>query len=377
VTLDDPLTNPPGVAKYKQIYQLLRQSIDDGTYSAGKRLPSENELVKRLSASRPTIGRAFAQLESEGLIQRRAGSGTFVSSQAAMPHRSFGLLIPDLGVTEIFEPICQGISQGQNGDHHDLIWGPLFDRDASKEIQAERLCEHFLTRRPAGVFFAPLELTERKDETNLRIAKDFEDAGIPLVLLDRDIVEYPKRSRHDVVGIDNHRAGIVMTEHLLDAGARRIVFFARPYSAPTVNIRIMGYRSAMEARGLDKSAQMVCFADPTEASAVEDLLRDQRPDAILCPNDVTAVQLMTTLMRMGMRIPGDVRVTGMDDLKYASLLQVPLTSISQPGLAIGATAMLAMRDRVANPQMPARNFLVDFKLMVRASSKRGVDCGFA
>jgi DNA-binding LacI/PurR family transcriptional regulator len=370
VTLDDPLANPPGVAKYKQIYLLLRQSIEDGTYSAGTRLPSENELVKRLSASRPTIGRAFAQLESEGLIQRRAGSGTFVSSQTAMANLSFGLLIPDLGATEIFETICQGISQGRNGSHHDLIWGPLFDGDASKVIQAERLSEHFLSRKPAGVFFAPLESTEGKDEANLRIAKNFEDAGIPLVLLDRDIVEYPKRSRYDVVGIDNHRAGMVMTEHLLDAGAQRIVFFARPYSAPTVKLRIMGYRSAAEARGLDRSAQRICFADPTELSAVEELMRENRPDAILCANDVTAVHLMTTLMRMGVRIPGDVRVTGMDDLKYASLLQVPLTSIRQPGLAIGATAMLAMRDRVANPQMPARDLHVDFELKVRDSSRR-------
>ncbi len=370
MTLDDPLANPPGVAKYKQIYLLLRQLIEDGTYSAGTRLPSENELVKRLSASRPTIGRAFAQLESEGLIQRRAGSGTFVSSQAAMPHASFGLLIPDLGVTEIFEPICQGISQGKNGDHHDLIWGPLFDRDASQEIQAERLCEHYVLRRVAGVFFAPLESTEGKDEANLKIAKNFEDAGIPLVLLDRDIVEYPKRSRYDVVGIDNHRAGLVMTEHLLDVGAQRIVFFARPYSAPTVTIRIMGYRSAMEARGRDRVEQNVCFADPTDGGAVEELLKLHRPDAILCANDLTAVQLMTTLVKLGVRIPADVRLTGMDDLKYARLLQVPLTSIRQPGLAIGATAMVAMRDRVANPEVPARNFLVDFELMVRESTAR-------
>jgi DNA-binding LacI/PurR family transcriptional regulator len=287
-----------------------------------------------------------------------------------MPHASFGLLIPDLGVTEIFEPICQGISQGKNGDHHDLIWGPLFDRDASQEIQAERLCEHYVLRRVAGVFFAPLESTEGKDEANLKIAKNFEDAGIPLVLLDRDIVEYPKRSRYDVVGIDNHRAGLVMTEHLLDVGAQRIVFFARPYSAPTVTIRIMGYRSAMEARGRDRVEQNVCFADPTDGGAVEELLKLHRPDAILCANDLTAVQLMTTLVKLGVRIPADVRLTGMDDLKYARLLQVPLTSIRQPGLAIGATAMVAMRDRVANPEVPARNFLVDFELMVRESTAR-------
>lgn len=372
MTADDPLANVSSVAKYKHIYLLLRQSIADGTYGEGTRLPSENELVKRLSASRPTIGRALAQLESEGLIQRRAGSGTFVTPQLVEANLTFGLLIPDLGVTEIFEPICQGISQARPGDHHDLIWGPLFDREASKENQAERLCEHFLARKPSGVFFAPLELSEGKDATNERIARSFDEVGIPLVLLDRDLCEYPQRSRYDLVGIDNHRAGFVVTKHLLEAGARRTLFFARPNSAPTVGIRAMGYRNAVEAGHGELAVPVVVSADPTDTAAVERMLAVHHPDAIVCANDFTAAQLMTTLGGLGVNIPAEMRITGMDDVKYATLLQVPLTSIRQPCLQIGSTAMMAMRDRVANPEMPARSFVVDFKLMVRASSKEPV-----
>lgn len=368
--LDDPLARTTGVAKFRQIYLLLRQGIDDGTYGAGKKLPSENELVKQLSASRPTIGRALAQLESEGLIQRKAGSGTFVASQVVAANLTFGLLIPDLGVTEVFEPICQGISQSRPGGNHDLIWGPLFDPEAPKEIQAEKLCEHYLARRPSGVFFAPLELSAGMDAMNQRIAQSFEQAGIPLVLLDRDICAYPERSRFDIVGIDNHRAGQVVTRHLLDTGARRIVYFSRPRSAATVAIREIGYRSAIEERREEGLRAVAISADPRDAIAVERMMSMHDPDAIVCANDFTAAQLMTTFAGLGVGIPSDVRITGMDDLKYASMLQVPLTSIRQPCLDIGLAAMAAMQERVARPDMPGRSIFLDFRLMVRASSTR-------
>jgi DNA-binding LacI/PurR family transcriptional regulator len=103
--------------------------------------------------------------------------------------------------------------------------------------------------------------------------------------------------------------------------------------------------------------------------AVRDLLATAKPDAIVCPNDYTAAHLMTTLNALGVQIPEDIRVTGMDDVKYAGLLQVPLTSIRQPCAEIGFTALMTMHDRVAHPHLPARDLFVDFELIVRSSSR--------
>ena len=58
---------------------------------------------------------------------------------------------------------------------------------------------------------------------------------------------------------------------------------------------------------------------------------------------------------------------GMDDVEYAELLPVPLTTIHQPRRAIGQAAMAAMLDRIKNPDMLARDILMDYKLFVRAS----------
>jgi GntR family transcriptional regulator of arabinose operon len=98
-----------------------------------------------------------------------------------------------------------------------------------------------------------------------------------------------------------------------------------------------------------------------------------KPDAIVCANDRTAGHVMQSLLGVNCRIPGDVRIVGVDDVEDASLLPVPLTTVHQPCLEIGAVAMPAMLERVAIPDMPVRDILLDFRLVIRDSC--GVNLG--
>src|SRR5438309_2163511 len=100
-----------------------------------------------------------------------------------------------------------------------LLWGSPTSGAASKEQRAWQLCQQYIDRRVAGVFFAPLELTPGKDEVNRKIAEALDAAAIPTVLLDRTVTPYPERGGHDLIGIDNRRAGFRITEHLLRLGA--------------------------------------------------------------------------------------------------------------------------------------------------------------
>lgn len=357
--------------KYKRVYLQLRASIANGAHPEGEMLPSESDLVERFGVSRPTVRRALAQLVAEGLVESRMGVGSVVSNRKEREALVFGLLIPELGTTEIFEPICQGISQAHSRGRHDLIWGPSFLKGASKEVQAEHLCRYYIERKVAGVFFAPMEHFAGRDAVNHSIARALDEAGIAIVLLDRDIVLFPERSRYDLVGIDNHRAGYVLAQHLLGSGARRIAFFASPFSAHTVEARIGGYKEALHDRQDSAVQPMVKYIDPCDAPAVQIFLDEMHPDAIVCANDHTAAQLLRTLSSIGIKVPGQIRIAGIDDVKYAQLLQTPLTTIRQPCLEIGSTALLAMLDRIANPTAPSREFIVDFELVVRKSTEAG------
>ena len=88
--------------------------------------PARRRCASGSTPSRITVGKAFQALQQEGLVVRRAGSGTYVEKPAqAVGSMQFGLLIPELGMTEIFEPICHGMMRSPIARTHSLTWGSL------------------------------------------------------------------------------------------------------------------------------------------------------------------------------------------------------------------------------------------------------------
>jgi GntR family transcriptional regulator of arabinose operon len=354
--------------KYRQVYDALLQQIRAGM-AAGQRLPSEADLVRQFGASRITVGRALRDLQVAGMIERRAGSGSFVRAPRppAVQSQAFGVLMPEVGDVEIFEAICQGLLESPEAQRHVLVWGSRPATTTSKADHAWRMCEQYVDRRVDGVFFAPIEHTPVKDSVNRRIADALEAAGIPLVLIDRAIEPFPYRGRHDLVGLDNRRAGALVADHLIGLGSTRPAFLGLPHAASSVDAREAGFREAARARGLESDSVRVWRTDPSDRLRIAALLDRDQPDAIVCASDRTAAVLMHALRALGRRVPDDIRLAGIDDVEYASLLPVPLTTLRQPCREIGVAAMRAMVDRVAQPHLPPREILLHGTLVVRES----------
>lgn len=360
------------IPKYRQVYNSLRAEIAAGAFDAGRRLPSEADLVKTFGASRITVGRALRDLQQEGLVERRAGSGTYVrphQEQAAPGRFFFGMLIPDLGDTEILEPIARSLTTAPAAREHAFMSGsgPADLTPEEKEQAAWERCEQYIERRVAGVFFAPLELTPRKDVINARITSALRDAGIPIVLLDRSVVPYGRREEHDLVGIDNRRAGYQITEHLLRLGTRRVAFVSLVNAASTVDARRAGYREALHRYAAPVENALTVELDPSDMGDIARLMSASAPDGIVCANDRTAGLVMHTLLSLGYTVPDAVRIVGIDDVHYASLLPVPLTTLRQPCREIGMAAMAAMLERVTRPALPPRDIFLHTPLVVRKS----------
>src|SRR6478752_7625164 len=96
-------------SKHREISNALLSEIAAGKYAASGRLPSEAQLVSRFGVSRPTVARALRDLQVEGRIERRAGSGSYLvqGDRAPAPAtRQLGVLVPPFGVTDFFEAIC-------------------------------------------------------------------------------------------------------------------------------------------------------------------------------------------------------------------------------------------------------------------------------
>ncbi|MBV9999509.1 MAG: GntR family transcriptional regulator [Verrucomicrobia bacterium] len=356
--------------KYQQVFAELEEGILSGRYSPGQKLPSEAALLEEFGTSRITVVRALRELQQRGLVQRRAGSGTYVT--AGVPGRTgllFGLLIPNLGETEIFGPICQSIAEVLQGQKHALLWGNMTPAPAAeaKEAQSLALCRQYLAQKVAGVFFSPLEWTPQNDQVNQAVVAVLEAARIPIILLDRGLLPYPRRSPHDLVSIDHRRAGYLGTEHLVQLGCRRIVFLAYANSAPTIEARVAGYQEALLRAGVAFEPDLVQQLRSNDVREIAQLMQRFKPEALVCANDRTAGHVMRSLLELDYRIPRDVRIVGIDDVQYASLLPVPLTTVHQPCRDLGIAAAAAMLERITVPDLPPRDILLDCRLVMRES----------
>lgn len=354
--------------KYRDILEILRTEISTGLYKTGERMPSETELIGRFGASRMTIFRAMRELQSLGIVNRKVGSGTYVTeAKPSCERHVFGLLIPELGQTEIFELICRGLVATPLAATHSLSWGHASSSNKKPGEAALQLCKQFIEQKVSGVFFGP-EYNPLAQDTNRRIFQALKDADIPVVLLDRCSLKYPERGDCDLVGLDNRRAGYIITDHLVRQGGTKVAFLTLQNSNEAAEDRIAGYLAALCDHDLPMSKKRILRGDPSDKSFVKLALLKSGIDAIMCVNDYVAATLMQTLIGMGVRIPNDIKIAGVDDFRYAALTPVPLTTFRQPCDEIGAVGMLTMLERIKNRKLPPRLIQLNGGLVIRQST---------
>ena len=204
------------------------------------------------------------------------------------------------------------------------------------------------------------------EAVNRQLVDIFDKAGVPVILLDSDIVCAPERSQYDVVSVNHLDVGRRLAQHLRRCGATRIVYLTQKDRAPCVQARQLGVKIGCEGLLLDGKA---VYADPEDVDAIRRMLRRLRPDSVVCYNDRQAALLLQTLDKLGRKVPDDIMVVGFDDVQYARLTIPQLTTMRQPCKEIAAAVFRMLMERVRNPNLPARMEILDSKLTVRGSTK--------
>ena len=357
--------------KYQPIVDQLREDL--AHREPGDRFVSENELCVRFQVSRPTAARALRELADLGLIERRVGAGTFVRDPG-QPDRpvagSIGLMLAGLGATEVWDPFTRHITQVCSALGVSVVVNP--DVSPRDEVEATvQQVEWLLARGVEGVLFAPLEGVARREEENREICEQLIGAGVEVVLLDRDLAEFPGRSEFDLVGVDNARAGALLGAHLVEQGLRRPVFLSYPQFPSTTDLRAAGCRWALGNAGVELPPIWHVQGNPADDTWVAQVLEAHQPDAVVCSNDRTAALLLQTLARLGRQVPSEVAVAGFDDVVYSSLLPVSLTTVAQPFALIARAAVQRLLARIADPSLDATELALPPRLMARDSTRIG------
>ncbi len=357
----------PSKLRYLQIYEKIRGLIQNQTYAPGDMLPTETELSATYDASRPTVAKALNLLSQDKLVRRRAGFGT----QVLPPSRSMltaGLLIPELHATEILEPICASITETASIAGMRIIRPAELNLRQDRRMLTESLADQFIEARVQGVFFTPVEFIPDQEAFNLGIINRLTAHDIQVVLIDRDVCPWPRKTAYDLVGIDNIEAGYVMGSHLIANGCSKLAFVSAPNPAMTVQLRSIGCREALIQNGHRANSLLNIDLLENQPEKTAQQLLAKQVDGILCANDAAAAPLLRALIDLGADIPGSLQVAGFDDVKYASLLSVPLTSYRQPCDDIGKVATETMINRIKHPAAPTRRITLTGQIIPRNSS---------
>lgn len=173
------------------------------------------------------------------------------------------------------------------------------------------------------------------------------------------------------VGVDEHAAGELATQHLIDLGHERIGFVAGPQHYLPTQYKGAGRLAALEAAGLD-SAELVAhgeFAVEGGRRALRELLAmPDPPTAVICSSDVMAMGVLQEALRQGVRVPDDLSVVGFDGIEASTWSQPPLTTVEQPIRDIAETAVDALQTLIREPETALPNYLFRPRLRVRAST---------
>lgn len=356
-------------SRSREILKALDADIRDGRYLAGRPFPSETALARRFDVSRSLMTGVLNELEQSGLVVRRQGRGTFVAARVCA--RKIGLVIPGIAVSDFFQPILGELSRLARTNDYEINFGEVYSSSHDRRVrQVRELAAEFIRQRIAGVLYEPL-VGERAEEVNMRILRVLGRKGIPVVLLDSDIVPFPARSAYDVVGTNDVKAGAQIAAHLLSCRGVRSVHFHLPPDGPiTYDNRIFGATALIRVKAPNAALAVLRSAADDVAALRRHLKAHGRPDAFVCMNDAVAAAFKGTLEAVGLRVPQDVLLTGFADLSVAALMTPPLTTIRQDRLAIARLAFRRLLLRIAEPDLPPCDFFLPAPLVVRRSTSR-------
>lgn len=218
-----------------------------------------------------------------------------------------------------------------------------------------------------GILFSPERLGQ--DDVDLL------NVAFPLVLLGERIFGGPT----DHVTMQNVESARAATEHLLGIGRRRIaVIGAHPLKQDDIrsaNLRVRGYREALEAAGMPYDETLVRVAAPWHrengAAAMRLLLEEGVEfDALFALNDTLGLGALRALGEAGVRVPDDVAVIGFDNIDE-SRFSVPSMSSVDPGrdqIAQMAVDLLLERIREKGDPVPPRQVFADYRIVGREST---------
>lgn len=372
------MTRESGTPKYVEVSLAIETQIRDGRWEGG-RMPSVRGIAQLHHVSVVTASRALQVLRDKGLIQTVERSGCF---RVPPPDAERWALVlrptpgpwhkATVGLARVgFEALAR-----RDPMHLEPDLFPLTPELRDAEIDA--LIRQAKDRGVRGAFLLPSRCSEEEMRLDERFLARCRAAGLPVVLIERNLRGHNRELVADLVAMDDLDGAARCTRHLLDLGRRRVgIIVASPTSSH--NDRVAGYLHALHeatqspGRKPAEYKPAVLWQDgdlPGKAAyarLAEQVCR-QHLDGVVCYEDYTAIGLIMELLTRGKAVPEDVAVVGFDDLPIGSAFTIGVTTYAFPSERIAEQAVRLIRERLRDPDRPPIKVVVPGRLILREST---------
>ena len=359
---------------YMRILGDLQEKIRTGQYVPEQQLPTEVDLAEQYGVSRITSKRALIELEREGLIYRKRGSGSYVkqpddtnlSGEIGSPvaHRIISMVLPYMATSEL--DFIKGAhdyldSKGYFLTIHNSNWKKDKEREIITKIPKSG---------PSGIILYPISTISNIDVVHAIYSNDF-----PIVTIDQYFDSLPISS----VVSDNFEGGYQTAKRLIELGHERIAFVSSvsvEYRS-SVRDRYLGYCRALKDHRIaidtellvtDFYMEMYSPHASTFYNTLIDRLLDLDVTAIQAEHDHLAVDLVKSCLEKGIQVPKQLAIAGFDDHDISRQAEVPVSSVTQNYYAIGYEAARMIVQRIEQPELEPQQVKVPIHIIEREST---------
>lgn len=338
-----------------------------------KTVMTMKDIARELGISVATVSRALRDSpriseERRRMVQQYARDHNFSPNVLAeslrhsrvQPSHVIGVIVPEF-THYYFSSVLTGIEEAALARGY-YIMVALSNEQYEREV---RICEMFHRQKVCGVIVSQAKDTRRYDHFQKLI-----DSHMPIVFYDR-ICTGINASR---VVVDDYMGAFTAVQHLIETGCRRIAFYGAPMQLEISKNRFNGYKDALLKRGLPYDEHLVRICDNRQDAELitPDLFDgDYYPDAFFAVNDDTAIGILYTVKRMGLRVPEDISICGFTNGQRAVACDPMLTTVEQRGQRVGEEAAEILIDKVEGhlPMDSVEKRIVRTRLIIRGTTR--------
>lgn len=175
------------------------------------------------------------------------------------------------------------------------------------------------------------------------------------------------------IEVDHEAGSKLAVGHLVERGYKRIAFIGGQETSPSNQIRLLAYQQTLQEAGLAVDSNLISyggFGIESGYNRLKSLLELKNPpDAVFCSNDIIALGALQYARDNNIKVPEQLGLIGFDDISYASLPQIGLSTVSQPREKLGEQAFNALMNEIeVFPNHSRQRLLVEPELIVRSTT---------